>query len=181
MCEASVSDSPELFLMKNPLNLEEGKTIVEDMEPLARDDCQKHFMRDDYLDESSLRHARMKVTDRIRERLGQERISALCSQVLMRDSGSPRIRVYIAKNMIFYESLLAPGPGAIDLAIRRLGESLNDPDPLVRAGSAYGLAEAGTEKRAVALSSLQALRNDRDPLVREAFEFAIKKLQGRSQ
>jgi HEAT repeat protein len=54
-------------------------------------------------------------------------------------------------------------------------EALRDPDATVQMGAAYALADIGPDARE-ATPALQAALKDRDKGVREAADFALKKI-----
>jgi hypothetical protein len=114
-------------------------------------------------------------------RLGPERARAAVLDLLSRTSVPSRVVVAVARGQINGGGggikFISLEPQAIDMAVRRLREALGDPDPLVRAGAAYGLGDAGERGRAT-LPALEPLKNDADPRVRQAAAEAIQKTSG---
>ncbi len=53
------------------------------------------------------------------------------------------------------------------------GPKCSDPDPIVRAGAAFGLGDAGERAGPGAIEALAALKDDPDEDVREAAAFAL--------
>jgi hypothetical protein len=74
---------------------------------------------------------------------------------------NPRERTVAARLAILMGNELGMGPDAADLGVACLREFLADSDPFVRAGAAYGLADAGP-RAAAEIVRLRALTTDPD-------------------
>jgi hypothetical protein len=117
-----------------------------------------------------------KAIVKIRERLGAKRLEILLLNILNRKSSNARMRAYMARSVIL-KRLVDLGPDAESQAILVLRDSLTDPDLFVRAGAAYGLADARDGAKEI-VNALEAMGNDQEPIVREAAEYAVKKIRG---
>jgi HEAT repeat protein len=112
----------------------------------------------------------------MRERMGPERIAAIAMKVLeKRVQVTPGLAIWMARGIVINDQGNRPA-GILDLAVRRLQEGLSDSDPIVRAGAAYGLADAGSQAGQGAIKAIKPLLDDPDPLVHEAALHAINRL-----
>jgi hypothetical protein len=120
--------------------------------------------------------ALMLAIDRINERMGENRSRVFFVNSLAPRTGFPRLCVFHARTAVRHGSSMGIEPDIISLAIRRLGEGLSDPDPIVRAGAAYGLMDVGKPAQGY-MKTIEVLRSDSDPRVREAAFFALMHLR----
>jgi HEAT repeat protein len=115
--------------------------------------------------------------NKIQERLGESAMVKIRMKLLSGAKTPGRLLVSMARSAIVIGPSLGLGPGAVDLAVRRLRECLADPDPLVRTGAANGLADAGERAGPGAIEALTALEHDSDEVVREAATCAVGRLK----
>jgi len=112
----------------------------------------------------------------IRERIGEAPWTRTAEKFMLDGEVSPRLRVFMARMcMIRIED-----QELRTATLRILRTALADPDPYVRAGAAYGLADAGPRGRD-SLSAIEALEADPDEVVREAAEISAARLRDAGQ
>ncbi len=117
---------------------------------------------------------------RVRDRRSApEGLAAICREILTSKGASARIKVYFARGYFSGSVEVGPGLNLHDAARQRLVEALADPDWIARAGACYGLAESGEGAREAA--AIEPLRQDPDEVVREAAEYALKKIRGEAR
>jgi HEAT repeat protein len=110
----------------------------------------------------------------IEKHLGPERLEAVMTRTLNRETSPPEVQIFIALNIIFSRNSKF-APITFDLAVSRVCELLSNPDPLIRQRAASVLSGAGERARSC-LPALQKLKDDPDPEVRKAATMAIKRL-----
>lgn len=173
---ASLVASMELFISSDPWpflireHQREAKTVESLMEPMATKRYQELKAREKQWPELPA------ASDKISERLGKEGVTAVLLSVLRRSAGGARLLVFTSRAAIVNEFDFPLGAEAIDLAVQRLRELLGDPDPLIRAGATYGLADAGSRAGPGTIKAIKPLLDDPDPVVHEAAIFAINRL-----
>jgi hypothetical protein len=166
--EEYISSDPWTFLIRE--HKREAKDVESLMEPLAR------IRYQDLKAKQDLPPALLSVSRKISERLTSEGVTAVFLSVLRRSAGGARLLVFASRAAIVNDFDFALGTEAIDLAVKRLRELLHEPDPLIRIGAAYGLADAGPRAGTGTITAIKPLLDDPDPVVHEAAIFAINRL-----